>query len=112
MENGHTHDGQSGSDSGDVAVQDAKPKLGNPRKFAVLIHNDDYSTMDFVVEVLCKFFAKTTDEAVKITMKVHHEGRGLAGIYTFQIAETKAAQVGEYARSHGHPLRASIEEVS
>ncbi len=101
-----------GDEEGEVAVDTARPKLGQPKRFAVLIHNDDYTTMDFVVEVLMRFFGKSQDEAVQITMKVHHEGKGLAGIYTHQIAETKAAQVGEHARSHGFPLRATIEEAS
>ena len=97
-------------DSG-VAIEEGRPRLKEPRKYAVLIHNDDYTTMEFVVEVLMKFFRKTNEEAVQITLRVHHEGKGLAGIYSHQIAETKAAQVGEYATAQGFPLKASIEEV-
>ena len=97
-------------ESGDIAVEEGRPRPKEPRRYAVLLHNDDYTTMDFVIEVLQKFFKKTSDEAFQITMKVHHEGRGLAGIFTHEIAETKVAQVEEYARSHGYPLRASLEE--
>jgi ATP-dependent Clp protease adaptor protein ClpS len=96
------------SDS-DVAVQEGKPKLAEPPKYAVLLHNDDYTTMEFVVEVLQRFFKKTTEEAVEITMHVHHQGKGLAGIYSREIAETKAEQVCEYARAKGHPLKATSE---
>lgn len=96
----------------EVVVQEGRPKLAEPPKYAVLIHNDDYTTMDFVVEVLVRFFQKTQDEAVQITLRVHHEGKGVAGIYGFEIAETKAAQVNEYARSKGHPLKATAEPLS
>ncbi len=101
------------SDPGDtgVAVEEGRPQLKEPRRYAVLIHNDDYTTMEFVVEVLMRFFRKSNEEAVQITLRVHHEGKGLAGIFGHQIAETKAAQVAEYAKSQGFPLKASIEEV-
>src|SRR6185437_11424649 len=81
------------------AVADAIPRLKEPKHYAVLLHNDDYTTMEFVTEILQRFFHKTGDEAVRIMLKVHHEGKGVAGIYTYQIAETKVAQVHEYARS-------------
>src|SRR4051812_29833591 len=86
-----------------VGVEEGRPKLKEPPKHAVLIHNDDYTTFDFVVEVLQRFFAKTQEEAAQITLKVHHEGKGLAGIFSSQIAETKVVQVGEYAKAHGFP---------
>jgi ATP-dependent Clp protease adaptor protein ClpS len=93
----------------DAAVQESRPKLGEPPRFAVILHNDDYTTFDFVVEVLQKFFRKTATEAAEITLKVHHEGKGLAGVYSFEIAETKSLQVSEYSREKGHPLRSSVE---
>lgn len=65
--------------------------------------------MEFVVEVLQKYFRHAYEEAMKITLRIHHEGRGVAGIHSFEIAETKVAQVTEYARAHGFPLRASCE---
>lgn len=102
------HQEESGDGTG-VAVEEGRPKLKEPPRFAVLLHNDDYTTFDFVVEVLQRFFHKTTEEASEITLKVHHEGRGLAGVFTQQIAETKVVQVMDYARAHGFPLRASVE---
>lgn len=96
---------------GGIAIQTAKPKLKKPPQFAVILHNDDYTTMEFVIEVLTKFFKKTHEEAITITMKVHHEGKGVAGIYSREIAETKSAQVNDYAKANGHPLKSTAEEV-
>lgn len=92
-------------------TQEAKPKVKKPPKYAVILHNDDYTTMEFVIEVLQRFFKKTQEEAVQVMLKVHHEGRGVAGIYSHDIAETKSVQVREYARSKGYPLMCSIEPV-
>ena len=97
---------------GDVAVQEGRPKLQEPPKFAVLLLNDDYSTMEFVVDVLQRYFKKPHDEAVRIMLRVHQQGKGLAGIYTYDIAETKVMQVHEYAKAHGFPLRCAIEPSS
>jgi ATP-dependent Clp protease adaptor protein ClpS len=94
-----------------LALDEVKPKLKEPRKFGVWVLNDDYTTFDFVVEVLMKFFKKTQAEAEKITVAVHHQGKGLAGIYSYEIAETKAAQVCEYSQAHGHPLKACAEAL-
>jgi ATP-dependent Clp protease adaptor protein ClpS len=101
---------ESDSDS-DVAVQTSKPKLKEPPKFAVILHNDDYTTMEFVIEVLARFFGKTQEEAIQVMLKVHHEGRGVAGIYSRDIAETKVAQVTEHAKASGHPLKVTAEEA-
>lgn len=98
------------SESG-VAVAEGKPKLKEPPRYACILHNDDYTTMEFVIEVLQKFFSKNIDEAMKIMMTVHIEGHGVAGMYSFDIAETKAAEVTEYAKANGHPLRCTIEPV-
>lgn len=106
----HEHGGDHG-DGGSVAVEVGRPRLKEPPRYAVILHNDDYTTMEFVVEVLVRFFRRTQEEALEITLKVHHQGRGSAGIYGHQIAETKAAQVEEYARVSGFPLKASIEEA-
>src|SRR5476651_1187566 len=93
--------------SGDVgiATQDAKPKTAEPPKFAVLLHNDDYTTMEFVIDVLTNDFSKSSDEAMALMLKVHHEGKAVAGIYSFEIAETKVAKVLEKARQQGFPLK-------
>jgi ATP-dependent Clp protease adaptor protein ClpS len=101
-------DETDGGDAG-IAVQEGRPKLKEPRKYLVLLHNDDYTTMEFVVEILHTFFHKSEAESHQIMLKVHQEGRGVAGIYSFEIAETKVVQVEEAARSRGFPLKCTIE---
>jgi ATP-dependent Clp protease adaptor protein ClpS len=81
-----------------------------PRLSKVLLHNDDYTTMEFVIEVLEGIFAKSPAEAFRIMMQVHENGLGVCGAYPFEIAETKVALVHEKARRHGFPLRASVED--
>lgn len=78
--------------------------------YRVLLMNDDYTPMDFVVDVLIDIFGKSEEEAVQIMLKVHVEGAGLAGVYPFEIAETKVEEVHERARAEGHPLHATLEE--
>ncbi|BDY04343.1 ATP-dependent Clp protease adapter ClpS [Ferrimonas sp. YFM] len=82
-----------------------------PPQYKVILNNDDYTPMDFVVEVLQKFFAKPVEEATEIMLTIHHQGKGICGLYTLDIAETKAMQVNRYAREHGHPLLCSTERV-
>lgn len=94
---------------GGVAVQESRPKLCEPPRFAVLLHNDDYTTMEFVVEVLKRFFHKGEDEAVQIMLKIHQYGKGVAGVFHHEIAETKVLQVHDYARSKGFPLKCTAE---
>jgi ATP-dependent Clp protease adaptor protein ClpS len=103
----HSEDEQDGG----VAVETSRPKPKEPSKYAVILLNDDYTTMEFVIEVLERFFRKTPEEAKQITLKEHHEGRGVAGIYPGDIAETKVAQVHEAARARGFPLRCTAEPV-
>lgn len=86
-----------------------KEKLQAPRKYKVLMHNDDYTTMEFVVLVLQRFFNKTGPEAQAIMLEVHTRGFGICGIYTYEVAESKVAKVVKYARDNGHPLRCSTE---
>jgi ATP-dependent Clp protease adaptor protein ClpS len=93
---------------GDVQVQE-RPKTKRPRRYMVVFHNDDYTTMEFVVHVLMKFFGKSETESTHIMLNVHHKGYGVVDVFPRDIAETKATQVMEYARSHGHPLRVSAE---
>lgn len=81
-----------------------------PKLYRVLMHNDDYTPMDFVIFVLQKFFGKNTDEAHRIMLDVHHKGVGLAGIYSFEVAETKVMQVNQFAKAQQHPLKTSFEE--
>lgn len=89
-----------------------KQKLQPPRKYKVLMHNDDYTTMEFVVLVLQKYFQKNYNEAQAIMLEVHSRGYGVCGIYTYEVAESKVAKVIKYARENGHPLRCSTEPES
>jgi ATP-dependent Clp protease adaptor protein ClpS len=100
-----------GPKRGDEVVEKPKPKVRRPQLFNVVLYNDDYTTMEFVVEVLETIFDKGPAEAYRIMMEVHTRGRGLCGAYTWEIAETKVATVHELARSEGFPLRAGIEEA-
>lgn len=86
-----------------------KAKTTKPPMYKVLLLNDDYSTWDFVVFVLMRFFQKSQTEAEKITRDVHHKGIGIAGVYAFEVAETKVNQVISTARQEGHPLRCTME---
>ena len=96
---------------GDVAVtEEVEEETKEPAKFAVILHNDDYTTMDFVVEVLLKFFQKSKTEAIAVMLSVHRSGKGVAGIYPFEIAETKVGQVMDFARRHQHPLQCTMEK--
>ncbi len=86
-----------------------KNKVELPKKYKVLLHNDDYTTMEFVIFILQSIFHKTIEEAEKIMLEVHQAGIGLCGIYTFEIAESKSKKVELIAKEHSHPLRCSIE---
>jgi ATP-dependent Clp protease adaptor protein ClpS len=86
-----------------------KVKLQKPRMYKVIMHNDDYTTMEFVVLVLQKFFSKSSSEAHTIMLEVHTRGFGICGIYTHEVAESKVAKVTKFARENGHPLKCSTE---
>jgi ATP-dependent Clp protease adaptor protein ClpS len=86
--------------------------LQEPHMYKVLLHNDDYTTMDFVVMILETIFHKNTDEATRIMLNVHHQGLGIAGVYTREIGETKVAAVHRLARKNQFPLKCSLEKVS
>jgi ATP-dependent Clp protease adaptor protein ClpS len=94
----------------DTGVQQ-KPRVQEPKPFRVLLHNDHYTTMDFVVKVIVSVFHKPAAEATKIMLDVHRKGHGVVGVYTWDIASTKVSQVHEMARKSEFPLRASCEEV-
>ena len=96
-------------EEGGIAVQEGNPLPKEPGRYAVLLVNDDYTTMEFVVEVLKRFFHRSEEEAVQIMLQIHQQGKGIAGVYHLEIAETKALQVVEYARSQGFPLNAQVE---
>jgi len=86
-------------------------ELKEPRRFRVLLHNDDYTSMDFVVAVLIDIFRKSREQAMSIMLSVHEKGIGVCGVYTAEVAETKVAMVHARARAEGFPLRCSMEEV-
>ncbi|OOC10928.1 MULTISPECIES: ATP-dependent Clp protease adapter ClpS [Thioalkalivibrio] len=94
-----------------VAVDESRPELKPPRQYKVVLNNDDYTPMEFVVEVLETFFGMDREKATRVMLQVHTRGKGVCGIYTRDVAETKVAQVNEYARSHQHPLLCSMEEA-
>ncbi|MBI2382940.1 MAG: ATP-dependent Clp protease adapter ClpS [Gammaproteobacteria bacterium] len=99
-------------DSGQgLAVETAKPKTKQPPLFKVVMINDDYTPMEFVVQVLQTFFYHPREKAVQIMLQVHTQGRGVAGVYPAEIAETKVAQVNAYARRHQHPLLTVMEKA-
>src|SRR5690606_4593255 len=106
-------DEDSGSNEfdGNLAVLEAKPKLKRPPMYKVLMLNDDYTPMDFVVEILERFFAMSREKATRVMLTVHVQGKAVCGVYTRDIAETKAAQVNQYAREHQHPLLCEVEAV-
>jgi ATP-dependent Clp protease adaptor protein ClpS len=93
---------------GDVATE-RRAKLEKVRRYKVIFHNDNYTTMEFVVVVLMKFFHKSETEATHIMLSVHHKGHGVAGLYTKDVAESKVDQVHSYAKEHGMPLRLTAE---
>lgn len=82
-----------------------------PGMFKVILHNDDYTTMEFVIEVLQRFFGINSERAQQLMLKVHNEGSAVCGVFTRDVAETKVARVTEFAQQHGHPLRCSMEET-
>lgn len=98
-------------DDGGLAVEKAKPKLKRPPLYKVLLLNDDYTPMEFVVEVLESFFKMDREKATQIMLNVHTRGVGVCGVYTKDVAETKVAQVNEFSRSHQHPLLCALEEA-
>jgi ATP-dependent Clp protease adaptor protein ClpS len=100
----------SNEHEGDLAVQELKPELKPPRMYKVILLNDDYTPMDFVVEVLESFFRMGREQATQVMMNVHVKGAGVCGVFTRDIAETKVEQVNEYARNSQHPLLCAMEE--
>jgi len=97
--------------TGGEVLEKPKEKTKRPEMFKVVLLNDDYTTMEFVVHVLQAVFNKPEEEAYRIMMQVHIHGRGICGTYTYEIAETKVSTVHEMARDAGFPLRADIEEA-
>ena len=90
-----------------LAPERAKAKP--PRMYKVIFFNDDYTTMDFVIEVLQRFFSMNRERALQTMLKVHNEGSAVCGVYSLDVAETKVARVSAFAKQHGHPLRCGME---
>ena len=100
--------GEREDDDASVKTQ-PKKKTEKVRRWKVVLHNDDYTTMEFVVHILMKFFHKSETEATHIMLSVHHMGSGVAGIYTKDVAETKVKEVSDYAKERSMPLRLTAE---
>ena len=100
--------GDEGINTG--VVVKTKPKTKKPSMYKVLMLNDDYTPMEFVVHVLERFFNKSREDATRIMLHVHRRGVGLCGVYTYEVAETKVTQVMDFARQHQHPLQCTLEK--
>lgn len=96
---------------GDLATQETRPQLAPPPMYKVVIMNDDYTPMDFVVEILESFFNMDREKATRVMLTIHTEGQATVGIYTRDVAETKAAQVVDYAQQNQHPLLCRVEQA-
>ena len=95
----------------DLAVEEANPKLKPPRKYKVVLLNDDYTPMEFVVQILTSFFSMSQEQATKVMLTVHTKGKAVCGEYSYEIAETKVEQVNDYSRKHQHPLLCTMEDA-
>ena len=115
LASGDDNDGENGRGSGTGkpntgTIVKARPKTKKPSMYRVLLLNDDYTPMEFVVHVLERFFGKNREAATEIMLHVHHRGVGVCGVYTYEVAETKVAQTIEFARRHQHPLQCTMEK--
>jgi ATP-dependent Clp protease adaptor protein ClpS len=104
--------GRAQSEGGVVTVPAKKVQLQEPKRYQVILLNDDYTPMDFVVTILETIFRKSPAEAVRLMLEVHQQGKAVCGVYVRQIAETKVIQVHDRARAAEHPLQAVMEEAS
>ncbi len=101
----------NGADAPDSVTEKARPQLKRPRMYKVILLNDDYTPMEFVVRVLEQFFNLSREKATQVMLHVHTRGKGVCGVYTYEIAETKVSQVNEFSREHQHPLLCTMEEA-
>lgn len=106
----HEADQQYEGDRG-LALKPARPEIARPPLFQVLLLNDDFTPMDFVVEVLRGFFNFNQEQAVQVMLHVHTRGRGVCGVFTREVAETKVVHVNEFSRAHQHPLLCTMEKL-
>lgn len=95
--------------SDNLLLDQAKQKAKPPKRYKVVLLNDDFTPMDFVVEVLMRFFAMDENKAMQVMLAVHQEGKGICGVYSRDVAETKAYQVNQFSRQNQHPLMCQIE---
>jgi ATP-dependent Clp protease adaptor protein ClpS len=98
-------------ESGTKTLVRPESQTKTPSFYKVVILNDDFTPRDYVIHVLKKFFKKTDEEATDLMLQVHHKGSGVAGVYTFEIAETKSFQVNEYSKQNQYPLKCSVERA-
>ncbi len=110
MAEGENNNNGPFSPDDDASVQSI-PRIETPKMYKVLILNDDYSPMDFVILVLRRFFAKSEEDASKIMLDVHKKGSGVAGVYSLEIAEMKVMQVNQFSQMNQHPLKSTLEEA-
>jgi len=103
------HQKNDGSD--ELAVQESRPKLEKPPMYKVVLLNDDYTPMEFVIEILESFFRMNREKATEIMLHVHTRGKGVCGVYTREIAETKVAQVNDFSKENQHPLMCTMEKA-
>jgi len=94
-----------------IALEEARPEVALPPMYRVILLNDDYTPMDFVIEILRLFFNMSHDRATQVMLHVHTRGKGVCGVFTFEIAETKVVQVNEFSRQHEHPLKCTMEKA-
>ncbi|MGD2029908.1 MAG: ATP-dependent Clp protease adapter ClpS [Desulfobacterales bacterium] len=99
-----------GPDTEEEVISETRDEIDEPPMYKVLLHNDDYTTMEFVVEILMLVFNKPPEEAVKIMLNVHQKGIGICGVYTYEVSETKVNTVQDLARQNGFPLKCTMEE--
>lgn len=105
---GREEDGKGSTSTG--LLTRTKPKTKKPSMYKVLMLNDDYTPMEFVVHILKRFFRMTTEQATRVMLQVHQKGVGICGVFTYEVAETKVTQVVDYARKHHHPLQCTLEK--
>ena len=101
---------ESHKDQG-LAVEEARPEVTLPPMYRVILINDDYTPMDFVIEILRIYFGMKHDRATQVMLHVHTKGKGVCGVFTYEIAETKVVQVNEYSRQCEHPLKCTMEKA-
>jgi ATP-dependent Clp protease adaptor protein ClpS len=104
------HEQEQGNEHG-LALETSRPEVARPPLFQVVLLNDDFTPMDFVIEVLRGFFSMDQERAVQVMLHVHTRGKGVCGVFTREVAETKVTQVNEYARGHQHPLLCTMEKL-